>query len=404
MVDFTGITNQNEFYFDHYLTTLMEEDLKELFTKWNSVADTALPPPEQLKSLAGRWFRFKQRYTAAKDAADRLKIQNEMGADLLSALGYVVAPVNVILKEGAPFPLACAVQRADETPGIWIIESFCEKLECEGGPLSATLSELQQADIHKTIKNVSYEELLSKQIFSLDTPPRWVILFDTTELILAERSKWAEKRVIRFDLTEIFNRREKSTLAAMAALLHCESLCPNEGVSLLDILNEKSHQHAFGVSESLKYSLRECIEFLGNEAVRYLREEKKSGVYGRDMEEKLTRECLRYMYRLLFMFYIEARPELGYVPKPSKVLMRDPYWSGYSLETLRELEIISLVTEESRNGTFIGDSIALLFEMVYNGFKEEPIKQTDVFVSAQASFSEVFKIEPLKSHLFESFN
>jgi len=25
-------------------------------------------------------------------------------------------------------------------------------------------------------------------------------------------------------------------------------------------------------------------------------------------------ECLRLVYRLLFMFYIEARPELGYVP------------------------------------------------------------------------------------------
>ena len=28
----------------------------------------------------------------------------------------------------------------------------------------------------------------------------------------------------------------------------------------------------------------------------------------------LSLECLRLVYRLLFMFYIEARPELGYVP------------------------------------------------------------------------------------------
>ena len=44
------------------------------------------------------------------------------------------------------------------------------------------------------------------------------------------------------------------------------------------------------------------------------------------------------MYRLLFLFYIEARPELGYAP-----LNSDAYRAGYSLERLRDLELVELV-------------------------------------------------------------
>ena len=41
------------------------------------------------------------------------------------------------------------------------------------------------------------------------------------------------------------------------------------------------------------------------------------------------------VYRLLFMFYIEARPELGYVAHQQS----EVYLQGYSLESLRDLEL-----------------------------------------------------------------
>ncbi len=400
MLDFTGITNRNEFYFDHYLTTLMEEDLKELFAEWRQAADSSRTPREQLRALAGRWYRFTQRSREAENAADRLGLQREMGCDLLAALGYEYAPVTVVLREGAHFPLACAVQRPDQTPGIWVVEAFHDSFEEGGGPLEACLSTHQQPEIDKSIAGLNYEELLGRQIFSLEAPPRWVVLFDHTRLILAERSKWAEKRLLCFDLKEIFERRENSTLDAMAALLHRRSLCPGEGTSLLDALEEKSHQHAFGVTGDLKYALRECIEILGNEAIRYLREIAKKGIFGEAIPpEELTRECLRTMYRLLFLFYIEARPELGYVPKPSRKRNLDPYWTAYSLESLRDLEMTPLLSAESREGTFIGDSLSLLFEMIFNGFAEE--KAFDRLLAGQESRLDTFRLRPLVSHLFD---
>ena len=50
------------------------------------------------------------------------------------------------------------------------------------------------------------------------------------------------------------------------------------------------------------------------------------------------------MYRLLFLFYIEARPELGYAP-----IAAEAYLKGYSLEHLRELEQVPLTTPEAQS-------------------------------------------------------
>jgi type II restriction/modification system DNA methylase subunit YeeA len=185
----------------------------------------------------------------------------------------------------------------------------------------------------------------------------------------------------------------------MSALLHRDSIYPDEGISLLDSLDENSHKHAFAVSEDLKYALREAIELIGNEAVWYLSEKHHEKIYGREMAEKLSLECLRYMYRMLFVFYIEARPELGYSP-----MGEDAYRMGYSLETLRDLEMVQLTSEESRNGYYINDSVQLLFKMIYGGWPPE--KDTAghsqlALLDQDAPIHGSFKIPPLKSHLFD---
>lgn len=53
------------------------------------------------------------------------------------------------------------------------------------------------------------------------------------------------------------------------------------------------------------------------------------------------------MYRLLFLFYIESRPELGFIPSKSQAFIK-----GYSLETLRDLELMPLLTDSDTNGYF----------------------------------------------------
>ncbi|MBF0240395.1 MAG: class I SAM-dependent DNA methyltransferase, partial [SAR324 cluster bacterium] len=225
-----------------------------------------------------------------------------------------------------------------------------------------------------------------------------MILVGYREWLLLDRYKWANNRLLRFDWSEILSRLESATLQATSALLHHDSLAPHQGNSLLDSLDENSHKHAFGVSENLKYALREAIEILGNEAVQQLRQKAqagKQGFYsGKDAvsPEELSLECLRLVYRLLFLFYIEARPELGYVP----IQKSEIYAKGYSLESLRDLELTQLNTPEAHDGFYFDTTLRRLFSLIGDGCRHA-VQQN---LSA-ASLKEAFTLAPLDSILFE---
>ena len=73
---------------------------------------------------------------------------------------------------------------------------------------------------------------------------------------------------------------------------------------------------------------------------------------------ELGLQSLRYMYRLLFLFYIEARPDLGYAP-----IEAEAYRKGYGLERLRDLEMVRLTSEESLDGYYLHHSIQTLFRL-----------------------------------------
>ena len=130
----------------------------------------------------------------------------------------------------------------------------------------------------------TWNDVFTRRIFGQERPPRWVLVLSFSRLLLIERGKWTHHRLLRFDFDEILGRREDATLKATAALLHRECLLPPEGGggrSLLNHLDDNSHKHAFAVSEDLKYALRESIELIGDEAIRYLREVRKDRLYDR---------------------------------------------------------------------------------------------------------------------------
>src|SRR4029077_5438770 len=132
---------------------------------------------------------------------------------------------------------------------------------------------------------------------------------------------------------------QADALKATAALLSRDALCPDDGTVLHDTLDEHSPKHALPVSAHLKYGLRRAVQLLANEYVHYQRTVAKQSLFGDDdLARKLTVESLTYLYRLLFLFYAEARGEqVGVLPMKS-----DEYREGYSLESLRDLEQVPL--------------------------------------------------------------
>ena len=214
------------------------------------------------------------------------------------------------------------------------------------------------------ILDLTWGDLISSRLFGWDRPARWALVLSHGQALLLERGKWSRNSLLRFDFQELLGRRDDRSLKAAAAFLSRDSLVPGAGTGLLEELDGKSHRHAFGVSTDLKYALREAIELLGNEAIRHIREVEHVQMYDREsvLAEDLGRECLRYMYRLLFLFYVEARPELGYAPMDSAV-----YRKGYSLERLRDVELARLTTDRGLDGYHLQESLELLFKQIREG-------------------------------------
>lgn len=425
-----GINNENEFYSNHYLGEVFTSDIREALEPWNEQENAAREveraareqgeeftpgyraPWNQLNSLATTFFRQLAEQEKQRQIPQRLTDQRSRWQPLLQALGYELNPQIQVLEDSSPLPVLARYNSVDGSPWLWIVEAH----DVEEGtldPLALSLLKAQfPADVDKKHrdnlrKNArgeyrSWQDLISTEVFTQPEPPRFVLLLGNRQLLLLDRTKWAQNRLLRFDFEEILSRRETETLKATAVLLHKDSLMPGSGVPYLDSLDDNSHKHAFGVSEDLKYALRESIELLGNEAMRYLIERGLANYTGNRVvnPEDLSRECLRYMYRLLFLFYIEARPELGYAPMQART-----YLQGYSLETLRDLEMIPLTSEEDRNGRYLHDSLNMLFKLVREGYKGGEKIQSDWISGEQISVhSNQFKIPRLESHLFAAEN
>lgn len=415
-LNLTGVNNRNEYYSQHYLLALLENDLKELVVRWDQAASTHpdseahRPPSNKIRALGVSYFRLYNHLDRLHDPEVRLAEQTKWLSDFFSALGYTPQSTwRTLTAGGLRIPLLATIDKPSGAPLLWVLPALAPADEPGADPLTLAVDPAQyaadperdnpQADGKHPDSEMPWDELVTRHIFSLDEPPRWVLLASFGHVCLLDRTKWPERRYLTFDLQEIYNRREESTLRATAALLHRDSICPAEGFALLDTLDENSHRHAFSVSEDLKDAMRECVELLGNEAVFYLRETLHDKVFStpdKQLEDQLTRGCLRYLYRLLFIHYLEARPELGYLPIKS-----DEYFQGYSLESLRDLEEVELLTDRDRSGFFFDRSIRILFSLIFDG--RDPGKHAALNLDS-TSIHDDFRIAPLKSHLFDPDN
>lgn len=403
---FLGINNENEFYSAHYLAEVFKGDISEALSTWKEQEESDeqyQAPYNRLKSIARDYFAMRERSHKERNHQKAIAMQREFFKLVCGALDIPWSPHNRRVqadkkKEDLEIPVLAVVPN-NEGPKLWVLGA----LDTEKEGIDPLLLELKKDQFigegphADSLRNTSWYELINDVVFKQDEPPRWVLLLSDRQCILIDRYKWLQNRLLRFDLDEILGRKDDITLKATAALLHQESLVPEQGSSLLDNLDENSHKHAFGVSEDLKYALREAIELLGNEAAEKLIQRKDISFTGKSAldADALSRECLRYMYRLLFLFYIEARPELKYVPHQSEA-----YRKGYSLESLRDLELVKLTGEESRKGYYFHHSISLLFKLIHEGYKgERDAELGDAWQERGVHNS--FTLEKLDSHLFD---
>ncbi|MEU1982519.1 hypothetical protein [Nocardia sp. NPDC019395] len=314
---------------------------------------------------------------------------HELHGDVLRALGYDARPQEL------------TVERAgrEHTVQVAYADEHLIAVECGWSvEVDAALDEEQAGHLLDPVPLDNREEItsgskLARWLFAGDTPPRYVLILAGGVVILADRATWGEGRFLGVSLDIALGRNDVDELSVIAALFGADSLLPPEegGAEPLADLLSNSRNHAVGVSKDLRDGLKKSVELIANEVLARIREQ---GARPEDIMEPATlakelgRESLRYLYRILFLLYAEARPELGILPTD------DPdYGKGYSLARLGDLVIRDLTGEEARDSLHLYESLDLLFRLVNRGHR----RRTGEVVSE----GEGLRFEPMRSDLFE---
>lgn len=398
-MDLHGILNQNEYYTNHYFTTIFEENAADTISNWRQASKDSgeATPWASFRDTSKNYYRIREKYLLLRNEEGSRELIESQAAEYIAALGYGEPDsINIELNEEITVPVFHEERKPNGAPLLWVLLSVAEERYDDilmgriFGRLNAETEEYEGG------LSENNDDVLAKLFFAGAEAPRWIILIGINQIALIDRNKWDKKKYLQFDLEEIFSRHEETTFQALAVLLHKESLCPAEGNSLLDALDENSYKHSSSVSDSLKYALRECIELLGNEVLYDMRTRQQIDLAEHPVDAgELTIECLRYMYRILFMLFIESREELGFAPMKS-----DVYQKGYSLEGVRDVcENVREVSAEAAEGYYIDETISALFKMIYSGYPEDPESYKEALKIE--SPHHMFTIEPLKAHIFD---
>lgn len=374
-----GIENENDFYPAAFLSSALEAEIADAILRW-ATDGASVPPDKRLEPIAEEYLRLLSRIRLS--ATREIALENAKAAFslIIPALGYDYKRTFASLDGGGDVPLLARVADADGRDRLWIIEAPVPDKEDEAvDPLSLSFSKDQFPDSMAASADTetAIQDIISGGIFDQSEPPRFVIVASPSQLVLLDRNKWASRSVLRFDLAEVFTRSDRPTLQAMACFLSREARVPQTGIALAERLEEEAQRHANAVTGSLKKTVREAIELLGNEVLaacenKYPKGHPRAGIWIESQD--LSIECLRYMYRLLFLFYAEANPRLGIVR------MDDPaYRTGYSLEALRALESVRLRTVEDKEGTFIWESLQRLLGLMFEGLTPRQIGASKSF-------------------------
>ena len=365
---YDSLINRGDFFSPHYLSAVVEKDLKGLFDAWAEAEDAHQETPRSRLFAATREL-LDLRAQAAEGSDTALA---QFHAQLASALGFKPEPTTLpLVRNDADIGKVDALAAVDVGTGLHLVVLEATIANDVDEVVSTGVRGLTDGRLRSPMVTPDGEQDAPAdavaQLFAVDDPPRFVLILAGGWVVLADRTKWSEGRFLAGDFAvaaERNDRKAKGEIASLAALFSADALLPTDGQAPIDELADNSHKHAVGVSKELRHGIRRSVEILANEVIQQ-RLARNMGVYGGDNAvdpTDLTRQCLRYLFRMLVLLYAEAHPELGILP------VDDPaYGEGYGLDRLRRLALVEMQEESTRAGHHIDHSLDRLFQLTNNG-------------------------------------
>ena len=365
MAAFDSILNIDEWISDHYFTT--DEAKGESFTKrvtarvkeWAALEQETgtLSPIKRLQQHRGE---LQTAFVAGGDTADAA---DAAATDALvrAAFGYGAPTRKHYTRAGEQFHYngwhgnagTVIVISAEPDAAGEVTEADLTTLPVAGG-VSAEGKDPQPAKVSKLVGD----------LFLSEEPPAFIVVLAATWVLVAERETWPLGRYLAINLQLAVERndtKKAGELERVAVILARENLeRAADGTTWWAQTREESQQHAVKVSGDLRDAVRASIELIGNDVLARRREQHlpNDTIDGNE----LAHQSLRYLYRILFLLFAEASPELAILPTGAP-----EYVAGYGLDRLRDQILKPPVTDKARHGTHLYDSLQLLFTQVNHG-------------------------------------
>lgn len=362
---------------------------------------------DEMSDLCSPYVQLRREYDAYKNyivnsnprVKDAILHTHEFNDRLLSILGYepegkaykfhaideeaqTVVPARLVLSRGGQTTMLVMemqhlIQVGDQQPsGL-----FEQRYNVEGdeqrvrhqqyyaGQWSEVFTLPEDVRISPSVINKAIDAIF---LLPPERRPHYILMLAGNTVFLLNVEKWNRGAYLQFSLDELFSQASISAFRKYYALFHLlvckETLAADSETVLMDRLVEESYKSAYEVTKDLKNGVVLAVESLANEALYWWKQNNSIPVedYTDDtFEGKVKDDCLTIVYRLLFIFYAESRDELEILPTNDEV-----YSQGYSLEMLRDLEKVPLISDASRNGYFIDDSLRQLFRLLSTGYHE----------------------------------
>lgn len=386
---------------DYFPSGYFNEDFIDKVQKASGVS------ADEMSALCTPYVQLRREYDAYKNyivnsnprVKDAILHTHDFNDRLLQILGYepqgqpykfyaideeaqTVVPVRMVLSRGGQTTmLVMEMQHLIQVGDLQPSGLFEQRYNVEGdeqrirhqqyyaGQWSEVFTLPDDVRISPSVINKAIDALF---LLPPERRPHYILMLAGNTVFLLNVEKWNRGAYLQFSLDELFSQASISAFRKYYALFHLlvckETLAADSETVLMDRLVEESYKSAYEVTKDLKNGVVLAVESLANEALYWWKQNNCVPVddYTDDtFEAKVKDDCLTIVYRLLFIFYAESRDELEILPTNDEV-----YNQGYSLEMLRDLEKVPLISDASRNGFFIDDSLRQLFRLLSTGYHE----------------------------------
>src|SRR6266511_4401703 len=205
----------------------------------------------------------------------------------------------------------------------------------------------------------------------------WGLLLASAKIRVYRRSSGISQQYLELDLDSLVELDDEPTWKAFAAIFRAPAFrLDADGVPLIRRVVDESRRHASALAADMRADVVDAAEAILQGALDHPANAELLGEASRGDLQRLFEETLYYLYRILFVLYSEARDVLP-------VSGAGAYATTYSADHLIEL---ARAGHADRNGTYYGDTLSRLFDLLRYGPAE----------AAQA-----LGVEPVGGELFD---